>query len=239
MFLTSIKSRNRIVFDAIKHIRNASTQAKNSAQPKKTEMVKNVSEYRNVYVEFLPDPTVEFRNPIREKLERFDMLARREHVDIPEFYVGSILGVTYSDPHSLGKTNRFVGICIKREGCGLRAKFLLRNVIDHQGVEVLYEMYDPAIIKVEVLRLEKRLDDELLYLRDALPKYSTFDTNMEVEILPEGSPVPINPLKVKLKPRPWLERWERKNLRGVESIDVPNMLGLRHNKFPHLGRSTI
>ncbi|KAF5301930.1 hypothetical protein FQA39_LY19076 [Lamprigera yunnana] len=102
-------------------------------------------------------------------------------------FLGSILAVTISDPHTMGKTNRFVGICIKREGYGLRATFILRNVIDHQGVEVLYEMYDPAVIKIEVLKLEKRLDDELLYLRDALPEYSTFDPNMEIEILPEGS----------------------------------------------------
>lgn len=50
----------------------------------------------------------------------------------------------------------------------------------------MYEMYDPTLHKVQVLRLEKRLDDELLYLRDALPKYSTFDVNMDPEILTEG-----------------------------------------------------
>lgn len=47
-------------------------------------------------------------------------------------------------------------------------------------------MYDPAIHKIDVLRLEKRLDDELLYLRDALPEYSTFDPDMQSEIFPEG-----------------------------------------------------
>lgn len=47
-------------------------------------------------------------------------------------------------------------------------------------------MYDPTLSKIEVLRLQKRLDDELLYLRDALPEYSTFDPNMEAEIHPEG-----------------------------------------------------
>lgn len=51
-------------------------------------------------------------------------------------FLGSILAVTISDPHAQGKTNRFVGICIERKGCGLRAEFILRNVIDHQGVEV-------------------------------------------------------------------------------------------------------
>lgn len=64
------------------------------------------------------------------------------------------------------------------------------------GVEILYEMYSPLLQSVEVLRLEKRLDEELLYLRDALPIYSTFPLDMEPEILQEGAPVPVNPIKV-------------------------------------------
>lgn len=35
------------------------------------------SNSRFVYPEFLPDPEFKFRHPIREKLERQDMLARR------------------------------------------------------------------------------------------------------------------------------------------------------------------
>lgn len=182
---------------------------------------KNVSELRHVYPEFLPDPTVKFRNTTRERLEREDMIARRVNIDIPEFYVGSILAVTSSDKHNPKEPNRFVGICISRSGCGLRSKFILRNVIDHQGIEVLYELYDPTIKSIDVLRLEKRLDSELFYLRDALPEYSTFDPNMEIEILPEGTPIPVNDIKVKLKPRPWLERYERKNLKGVQDLGLP------------------
>lgn len=80
------------------------------------------------------------------------MLARRTQIAIPEFYVGSILAVTYSEPHAAGKINKFVGICIERQGCGMRASFLLRNVVDSQGIEVLFELYDPAIQKIECLR---------------------------------------------------------------------------------------
>ncbi|XP_063529506.1 large ribosomal subunit protein bL19m [Cydia strobilella] len=176
-------------------------------------------EFRHAYPEFLPDPNPKWRNSLREKLERADMLKRRNQIDIPEFYVGSILAVTITDPHAQGKINRFVGICIDRKGCGLRAEFILRNVIDHQGIEVRYELYDPTIQNIQVLRLEKRLDDKLLYLRDALAEYSTFPTDMDLEILPEGTPVPINPVQVKLKPRPWLERWERQDLKGVSNIE--------------------
>lgn len=174
---------------------------------------------RYAYPEFLPDPTPKWRNIIREKLERADMIDRRTQIDIPEFYVGSIVAVTSSDPHAAGKTSRFLGICIDRDRCGLRARFILRNVIDHQGVEVHYEMYDPTIQKIEVIRLEKRLDDKLFYLRDSLPEYSTFDENMEPELQVESKPVPINDIKVQLKPRPWLERWERQDLQGVSNIE--------------------
>lgn len=176
-------------------------------------------EYRHAYPEFLPDPKMTWRNSLREKLERSDMLKRRDKIDIPEFYVGSILAVTISDPHAQGKTNRFVGICIDRKGCGLRAEFILRNVVDHQGVEVRYEQYDPTIQSIQVLRLEKRLDEKLFYLRDALPEYSTFPFDLDPEVLPEGAPVPVNPVQVKLKPRPWLERWERQELKGVSNIE--------------------
>lgn len=65
-------------------------------------------------------------------------------------------------------------------------------------------LYDPTIQKIEVLKLEKRLDDELLYLRDALPEYSTFPLDMEPEILPEGTPVPVNTVKAsKLNCKDW------------------------------------
>ncbi|XP_012251239.2 39S ribosomal protein L19, mitochondrial [Athalia rosae] len=177
-------------------------------------------EFRFLFPEFLPDPNPLMRNSLRERLERMDMMARRAQIDIPPFYVGSIVGVTHSDPSSPGKPIRFVGICIQKSGCGLRANFILRNVVDHQGVEVNYNIYDPTIQKIDCLRLEKRLDDELLYLRDAPLEYSTFSFDMEPEILPEGTPVHINDIKVPLKPRPWLERWERKNLKGIQDLVV-------------------
>lgn len=55
---------------------------------KAEQLKKKILEFRYVYPEFLPDPKIEFRNQIREKLERSDMIARRTQIDIPEFYVG-------------------------------------------------------------------------------------------------------------------------------------------------------
>lgn len=62
--------------------------------------------------------------------------------------------------------------------------------------QIRYQMYDPTIQKIQVLRLEKRLDEKLYYLRDALPEYSTFPFDMDPEILPEGTAVPVNPVQV-------------------------------------------
>lgn len=222
-----LQSRNnKLLTSLVKAISCMSTATENLKVPatqneKEANTPKSQSFYRYIYPEFLPDPDVAFRNSLRERLERSDMIARRNLIDIPEFYVGSILAVTSSDRHTPGKPLRFVGIVVQREGCGLRATFTLRNVVDHQGVEIRYEIYDPTIQKIEVLRLEKRLDENLLYLRDALPEYSTFDFNMEAELLPEGTPIPVNPIQVKLKPRPWVSRWERHELRGVQDLGLP------------------
>ena len=75
--------------------------------------------------------------------------------------------------------------------------------------------------------------------RDAPPEYSTVPFDMEPEILPEGSPVPVNKTGeldsslsqvssmfnievVKLNPRPWLRAWEQMQgyVHGYELTDV-------------------
>ena len=166
--------------------------------------------FRFMFPEFLPDPDVLLRNPLREKLERADMLKRREIVEIPEFYVGSIVAVTLSDPNAVkGGQTRFTGIVIDRGGTGLRAWTIVRNAIDGLGVEIRYDIYSPNVANIETIKLEQRLDNELYYLRDAPIAYSTFPVDMEPELLPEGEPVPLNDLVVPLKNAPWHRHWER------------------------------
>ena len=163
-----------------------------------------------------------------ERLERRDMIERRKQISIPEFYVGSILAVTSSDPYAPNKVNRFVGICIKRDGYGLRHTFQLRNVVDGLGVEIIYELYNPTIQLIEVLKLEKRLDDDLTYLVDCPPEYSTIPFDMIPIRLPPGAKVPFNDEKVRLNPKPWRHRWERKNLKGAI---LPHLSNSEYKKY--------
>lgn len=53
--------------------------------------------YRFVYPEFLPDPRLQYRNPIREKLERIDMLRRRYFTTIRIHSIDSFLTRLYID----------------------------------------------------------------------------------------------------------------------------------------------
>ncbi|VIO96582.1 Uncharacterized protein BM_BM7326 [Brugia malayi] len=148
-------------------------------EERKIKLARHIQNFREVYPDFQPSSIHGRRNLLREELERKDMLERRLRIDIPEFYVGSIVAVTYSDKKLIGLRNRFLGICINRRLEGLKSQFTLRNVIEGIGVEVMYEMYTPTITKIEVIKLEKRLDDDLSYLIDAYPEYSTFDIHME------------------------------------------------------------
>ena len=47
-------------------------------------------DYRYIYPDFLTNPTYYFRDKIKEKLERQDMINRRKQINIPEFYVGKL-----------------------------------------------------------------------------------------------------------------------------------------------------
>ena len=61
----------------------------------------------------------------------------------------------------------------------------------------MYHMYNPLLQKIEVIVLQKRLDDELFYLRDAPLKFSTFSQTMEPVSHVKGSPVPVVKVKVR------------------------------------------
>lgn len=66
------------------------------------------------------------------------------------------------------------------------------------GVEITYPLYNPTVQSIEVLRLERRLDDDLRYLRDSPLEYSTVPLDMEPDLAadaPVGG-VPLNDIKV-------------------------------------------
>lgn len=79
-----------------------------------------------------------------------------------------------------------------------------------------------------MLKLEKRLDDDLTYLRDCPLEYSTIPFDMEQIKLPPDAKVPVNDIKIMLNPKPWRHRWERKYLKGAI---LPAFERSEHAKF--------
>ena len=82
----------------------------------------------------------------------------------------------------------------------------------------MYELYSPVVQKIEVIRLRKHSDPELYYLRDAVHEGQTYPQDMEVEILPEGMPVPLDESVIRLKPKPWTRNWELLQVRIEQLI---------------------
>ncbi|CAH8564549.1 unnamed protein product [Schistosoma turkestanicum] len=174
------------------------------------------AETKRLYQELVPhyiDPR--YRDHLRERLERHEMMLRRRNLDIPEFYVGSVVAVKTADKFAPNQSHRFMGICIERFNEGLWTRFTLRNVIEKTAVEIQYELYNPTIQSIEVLLLEKRLDRNLLYLRDAPLDESRFPFDMSRIPYNPSDPVPINDKKVKLLPPPWIFKWYLHGYRGI------------------------
>lgn len=143
------------------------------------------------------------RNNLKYRLERMDCLRRRQVIELPEFYPGSIVRVVYSDKYSGGKLMKFAGRVLYRDGFAMDCSFCLRNVVNNEGIEILFPLYSPLIQKIEVLRLEKWIDTDLRYLRDAYDQgICTIDMNMEPEaILPNSEKLPAFDKRIKLRQR--------------------------------------
>ncbi|KAI6179567.1 hypothetical protein M3Y98_00624100 [Aphelenchoides besseyi] len=139
------------------------------------------------YFDFIRHAVVNLRNPLYKSLQQADQLERRLQIDIPEFYVGSIVAVTTSD-WNLGTRKTVSWEFVFVANVMVSIIILLIAIASIDCVIVICELYNPTILKIETIKLEKRLDTDLSYLQDAYPEFSTFDFNLEVDSHTSGSP---------------------------------------------------
>lgn len=70
-------------------VKGPSVFEKESETQRKNEKYTEANrDYRYIYPDFLTDPVFYYRDKIKEKLERQDMINRRKQISIPEFYPG-------------------------------------------------------------------------------------------------------------------------------------------------------
>ena len=87
--------------------------------------------------------------------------------DVPDFRPGDTLDVNVKVIE--GNTQRvqlFKGVCIRRQGSGIRETFTVRKVSFGIGVERTFPVHSPNIESIQVVRRGRVRRAKLYYLRD-------------------------------------------------------------------------
>lgn len=99
------------------------------------------------------------------KIDLLDKASLRE--DIPNFRPGDTLDVNVKVIEgTTERTQLFKGVCIRRQGDGIRETFTVRKVSFGIGVERTFPVHSPNIASIEVVRRGRVRRAKLYYLRD-------------------------------------------------------------------------
>lgn len=91
--------------------------------------------------------------------------------DLPVFSVGDTVKVSYKVVEGTReRVQPFQGIVIRRQGAGARETFTVRKVSFAVGVERVFPVHSPKIVKLEVITRGKVRRSKLYYLRDKVGK---------------------------------------------------------------------
>jgi len=165
-----------------------------------TNIVKGREDRKLMAPEYI-SPQNQAPHSLWKRIVRQDCLRRRQQIDLPEFYPGSILAVVYADKHAPEKRMRFVGRVLYVTGFGTNHKMLLRNIVDDVAVNIKFDLYSPLLHEVQVIKLEKWQDANLDYLRKyADAEYCRIPFDMMPEVVPPPNvPIPTFSAKVMMK----------------------------------------
>lgn len=86
---------------------------------------------------------------------------------IPQFKIGDMVDVHIKIKE--GEKERvqiFNGLVIAKKGGGIRTSFTVRRIVQGEGVERIFPVHSPLLIKIEVKKSHKVRRAKLYYLRD-------------------------------------------------------------------------
>ena len=100
-----------------------------------------------------------------------ELEAKQIKTVVPDFAVGDTVDVrvriTEGDKERL---QSFVGTVISRQGAGLRETFVVRRLVQGEGVERLFPVHSPCVAEINVTRRGRVRRAKLYYLRDRVGK---------------------------------------------------------------------
>ena len=98
-------------------------------------------------------------------------IENRQRRDVPEFKAGDTVRVHFKVIEGTrSRVQVFEGICIKRQGEGVRETFTVRKNSFGVGVERTFPLHSPKIDKLEVMQIGDVHRAKLYYLRGRVGK---------------------------------------------------------------------
>lgn len=100
--------------------------------------------------------------------------ASEELSPVPEIRTGDIVQIKLEVPENRRRLSVYKGIVISRQNAGIHTTIRIRRIIAGVGVEIVFPLYSPNIKEIKVVDHRKVRKARLYYLRDKLPRLSTF-----------------------------------------------------------------
>ncbi|KAE9606878.1 hypothetical protein Lal_00025888 [Lupinus albus] len=92
----------------------------------------------------------------------------------PDIRTGDIVEIKLEVPENKRRLSIYKGIVISRQNSGIHTTIRIRRIIAGVGVEIVFPIYSPNIKEIKVVSHRKVRRARLYYLRDKLPRLSTF-----------------------------------------------------------------
>ncbi|PON64616.1 Ribosomal protein [Parasponia andersonii] len=93
---------------------------------------------------------------------------------VPDIRTGDIVEIKLEVPENRRRLSVYKGIVISRQNAGIHTTIRIRRIIAGVGVEIVFPLYSPNIKEIRVVSHRKVRRARLYYLRDKLPRLSTF-----------------------------------------------------------------
>ncbi|KAK9075630.1 hypothetical protein SSX86_003956 [Deinandra increscens subsp. villosa] len=93
---------------------------------------------------------------------------------VPDLRTGDIVEIKLEVPENRRRLSIYKGIVISRQNAGIHTTIRIRRIIAGVGVEIVFPIYSPNIKEIKVVKHRKVRRARLYYLRDKLPRLSTF-----------------------------------------------------------------
>ncbi|XP_028762650.1 50S ribosomal protein L19-1, chloroplastic [Neltuma alba] len=92
----------------------------------------------------------------------------------PDLRTGDVVEIKLEVPENRRRLSVYKGIVISKQNAGIHTTIRIRRIIAGVGVEIVFPVYSPNIKEIKVVSHRKVRRARLYYLREKLPRLSTF-----------------------------------------------------------------